>query len=234
MLKSFFIFTEKEVFEKIIDRLLNQLYNEQWFIIMQILKDYLRKRIKKSALQEFEKKGFQKSSMRVIAKSSGMTVGNLYRYYQNKEHLFKEIVNPAYQEITTFIKEFARQDQSNYNKNKEMNSFIQVFERFLVNVYQIHGIELAILFGGSKGSSLEQAKKNIILLIAQRLRQEAFPRIVKKGIIVQDDYLSLVIATSFIEGITLILAKYKDREKTESLFTQFTYIYFKDLLINPN
>ena len=59
MLKSFFIFTEKEVFEKIIDRLLNQLYNEQWFIIMQILKDYLRKRIKKSALQEFEKKVFK-------------------------------------------------------------------------------------------------------------------------------------------------------------------------------
>jgi len=62
------------------------------FIIMQILKDYLRKRIKKSALQEFEKKGFQKSSMRVIAKSSGMTVGNLYRYYQKKNIFLKKLL----------------------------------------------------------------------------------------------------------------------------------------------
>lgn len=55
---------------------------------MQVLKEAVRTAILKSARKEFEKNGLEKASMRVIASKAGMTVGNLYRYYSNKEDLF--------------------------------------------------------------------------------------------------------------------------------------------------
>ena len=59
---------------------------------MQTLKDDVRERIVDSAKAEFLEKGIDKASMRDIAAGSNMTVGNLYRYFKNKEELNSFIV----------------------------------------------------------------------------------------------------------------------------------------------
>ena len=59
----------------------------------QILKEELRKAIIESAKQEFLNNGYENASMRNIAKKANMTVGNLYRYFESKDDIHKQIVS---------------------------------------------------------------------------------------------------------------------------------------------
>jgi len=52
---------------------------------MQVLKEKTRRDIVEAAEKEFRKLSFEKASMRTIATNANMTVGNLYRYYKNKQ-----------------------------------------------------------------------------------------------------------------------------------------------------
>ena len=72
---------------------------------MQTLKDDVRDRIVGSAKKEFLEKGIDKSSMRDIAAGSNMTVGNLYRYFKNKEELNSFIVGETLEEINRLVME---------------------------------------------------------------------------------------------------------------------------------
>ena len=197
---------------------------------MQVLKEEVRQKIKKAAISEFEENGYQKTSMRSIALNAGVTVGNLYRYFKNKDDLFNVIIQPAFQEIYKFIDEFARFKKSKLSEEKQKEDFIKTFEGSLIRIYLQHRPELVILLNGSKGSQMENAREQIISLIAGRIKKEAFPRMKKKRIIAEEDFLAQVLATSFIEGISLVLNKYKNKEKTKGLFTQFTHIFFRNLL----
>jgi AcrR family transcriptional regulator len=196
---------------------------------MQVLKEEVRQKIKKAAISEFEENGYQKTSMRSIASNAGVTVGNLYRYFKNKDDLFNMIIQPAFQEIYKFIDEFARFKKSKLSEEKQKEDFIKMFEESLIRIYIQHRPELVILLNGSKGSQMEN-REQIISLIAGRIKKEAFPRMKKKRIIAEEDFLAQVLATGFIEGISLVLNRYKDKEKTKELFTQFSHIYFRNLL----
>ena len=61
----------------------------------QILKEHIRQEILLAAKQEFLHHGIHNSSMREIAKKADVTVGNVYRYYKNKEALADAIINPT-------------------------------------------------------------------------------------------------------------------------------------------
>ena len=197
---------------------------------MQVLKEEVRRKIKKAALYEFERNGYQKTSMRSVALSAGVTVGNLYRYFKNKDDIFNVIIQPAFQEIYKFINEFARYKNTIFSEKKQKDNFIKTFEESLIRIYIQHRSELVILLNGSKGSQMENAREQIIFLIAGRIKKEAFPRMEKKRIMAEDDFLAQVLAASFIEGISLVLNKYRNKEKTKELFTQFSHIYFRNLL----
>lgn len=64
-----------------------------------------QKKILKTAEQEFMACGFQKASLRNIAKTAGLTTGAVYGYYPDKESLFAALVSkPANELIECFIK----------------------------------------------------------------------------------------------------------------------------------
>ncbi len=60
----------------------------------QVLKDAQRKKILESAKREFQKNGISGSSMRVIAVNANTTVGNVYRYYKNKQEIVDAVLLP--------------------------------------------------------------------------------------------------------------------------------------------
>ena len=62
---------------------------------MQVQKEDIRGRILTVARQQFERKGYSKTSMREIAELSSVGVGNIYNYFTNKDELFREVVRPA-------------------------------------------------------------------------------------------------------------------------------------------
>ncbi len=69
----------------------------------QKLKDTLRQQIIISSIALMKAKGISNVDMRSIAKDTGMTVGNLYRYFKNKEDLISTIIQPMIEEIETII-----------------------------------------------------------------------------------------------------------------------------------
>ena len=196
---------------------------------MQVLKEKIREKIKKVALDEFEKNGYQKTTMRGIASRANLTVGNLYRYFKNKDDLFDTLLQPAFQEIYRFISDFSHTEEDELYRRKEKHNFIRAFEKALIDIYSKHRAELVILLNGSKGSHMENAREKIVHLITDRLKQEIFPKM-ENGIKPVDDFLAEVFSTGFIEGISLVLSKYKDKEKTKELFVKYIHIYFKYFL----
>ncbi len=57
-----------------------------------------------AAKREFLDKGFEKASMRTIAKLAGMTPAGLYRHFTDKEEMFAALVQPALDAMKELIK----------------------------------------------------------------------------------------------------------------------------------
>lgn len=70
---------------------------------MQKLKPEIRTKILANALTLFYDKGYEETTMRRIAAKSRMTVGNIYRYFTNKEILFDEVIMEAYEGINALV-----------------------------------------------------------------------------------------------------------------------------------
>ncbi len=69
----------------------------------QKLKEETRQAIIDAAREEFLEKGFADASMRSIAEKAGITVGNIYRYFENKEELGKRITAGTSQDIASML-----------------------------------------------------------------------------------------------------------------------------------
>lgn len=65
----------------------------------QFLKDTVKDNIKASALEVFTEKGYGKASVKAIAQRAGVSVGNVYRYFDNKEALYSEVISGVYNGI---------------------------------------------------------------------------------------------------------------------------------------
>lgn len=57
-----------------------------------------RKHVLSAALELFSKKGYHNISMRQIAKKAEFAIGTLYKFFRNKEDLYKEIVREMAEE----------------------------------------------------------------------------------------------------------------------------------------
>ncbi len=70
----------------------------------QVLKTSQRNKIIQAAKDNFLAKGIKDTSLRAIAKDSGMTVGNLYRYFPSKKDIVDAVVNPALEMLGSIAK----------------------------------------------------------------------------------------------------------------------------------
>lgn len=69
----------------------------------QTLKEEVRKRIEQAALDTLIEKGMQNCDMRSIAKKAGITPGNLYRYFENKDQLILTLTQPVMDQLDQII-----------------------------------------------------------------------------------------------------------------------------------
>ncbi len=107
----------------------------------QIQKESVRAAIIAAAKTQFIKNGIEASSMRVIASEAGITVGNIYRYFENKEDLADEIIVPTLNRLNQAL--FFELDDINEIKSQEAalvyfdekvkqlsHGFLSVFKEF--------------------------------------------------------------------------------------------------------
>lgn len=70
---------------------------------MQYLKKEIRERILNAAVEEFKEHGYADASIRNIANNAQISLGNVYRYFTNKEGLYFAIITPFMENIESAL-----------------------------------------------------------------------------------------------------------------------------------
>jgi Transcriptional regulator len=193
--------------------------------LMQYLKEDVKERITKAALQEFKEKGYLDSSIRNIARNAGVAIGNVYRYFESKEDLFNEIIEPVYDKLMRYV----------FNLKKSSDSYISPIGEItdikdkIIDIFKENSTELLILMDKSKGSKYENIKEDTILLVDSILKEKLLPQLKEKGIVVRDDFITYVLASTLVDGVYIILRNHDDGLRISYLIDQMINIYFTDI-----
>ena len=129
---------------------------------IQIKKENVKKKILEAAKNEFLLYGYEKSSLREIAIKAGVTKGNIYIYFKNKNDLFSTLVKPA---MDVFLNHFDYNEKNKSTKNKfsEFYSIEFSISDFYKHVKMINEMrdEMKLLFFCSDGSSYFDFKERV-------------------------------------------------------------------------
>lgn len=194
---------------------------------MQYLKEAIKNRIITAALNEFKEKGYLGASMRDIARNAGVAIGNVYRYFKNKDELFNSIMEPVYTEFISLVFSVGKVDDLVQNSHSVAATEIT---DTLIEVFRRHGTELLIMIDKSQGSKYANMKGELVRLADVRMKNELLPKFRENGVLIQDEFITYVIASTFIEGLFIILRNYTDEAKITYLVNQFLNLYFMDIV----
>lgn len=149
---------------------------------MQTLKTDIKQRILQVAHREFIENGVQRTCIRNVARKAGVTVGNLYHYFDSKDTLFCAVLQPLLTTLDRYIlshndEEFLSLDVFDL-RQRQINHIMAM----LTLVKQFRP-ELRLLLFNAEGTSLEGYKNKIIdhqMKVGMeylRLMKERYPHI---------------------------------------------------------
>ncbi len=192
---------------------------------MQYLKDHVRNSIKEEALKEFNKKGYKGASVRSIAKNSNTSVGNIYKYFDSKEALYENLIEPVYDKVMDYINQFQKVE---LNDNAE-DVFYQLMEK-IMEIFNYNSIELSILLNKSQGSKYEHCKGTFVDFITRIVTENVSYQLSTKGKKLKDNFLIYIISNSLVESISIILEERQDGAEVRKLILSIIEIFYDDIL----
>lgn len=109
----------------------------------QILKENMKELIVDSAINDLYENGIQGASMRKIAKDANMTVGNLYRYFKNKDELVNYIIDPIMHKISLVLLKNTNQSldltDNQFDIHKmTYDDFVKTFDELAVELCRLY------------------------------------------------------------------------------------------------
>jgi len=125
----------------------------------QYQKDHIRDSILKIAKEEFMSNGFNKTSMRTIAKKSSVSLSNIYNYFRNKDELLIAVMKPILDLITIGKKQMEEHEKCHHRTDLEgHHEFILPAVDFVIENKEM----LKLLAFKCNGSSLEKFREGLI------------------------------------------------------------------------
>lgn len=195
---------------------------------MQYLKDDVKNKIISAALKEFKQHGYLHSSMRRIAQDAGITTGNIYRYFKNKDELFDDIVQPTYAKFLRFNDDIKREIESASSGIAAEGKllYLHLIHQTIFELFQESSQELRILLIFSAGSKYESLKQDLIEL-AFSILQDAFTIRKSPPAPLERDEMNVarMLATTIIEGLICILRDYEDSATIKLLVDELVHVY---------
>ncbi len=183
---------------------------------MQKLKPEIQNKIINNARNIFYEKGYEATTMRYIAWKTKITVGNIYRYFKNKEALFDTIVSSTYEQLIALV-----------NKEKNVDHQVQLTPSYLN----------AILFDFS--ALCMQQPKEIVILLERYFADGSYERLAKLEQLITKRISDVIpsITPKFVDLITHIVFEgtlytiqtNKKDELSDALVNLFTFI-FQDIV----
>lgn len=182
---------------------------------MQYLKKEIKERILAAAVEEFKEQGYSDASIRNIANNAEISLGNVYRYFTNKEALYFAVINPFMESVKSFV------DNEFVFEGKTMK---QIAEMLIAFISQYND-ELLII---RKGNTVHYDKfvNYIIEAIAYKIKelvQSIFPEIDSK--IENPDFYE-AIAEGFLTSFFKILKNGDPKEVLERKARELITFYF--------
>jgi AcrR family transcriptional regulator len=188
-------------------------------------KDLVRTRILESAHRVFSEKGYREATMDEIAEGVGLSKPALYRYYQSKEELFREIFRLFNQATAKALREsfkggrldggtfFALIDKWGWTPNLFLSAASEAprnpkLRKILAEGYKT-GVDLV-------GTFIEELKSRGIL------KKEANPRLTAMGAIAVHD------------GLLIWEVAGMNRQETRKAFVDIIQTMFSGLLAHTN
>ncbi|MBR2974588.1 MAG: TetR/AcrR family transcriptional regulator [Clostridia bacterium] len=182
---------------------------------MQYLKKEVKERILCAAMEEFKQYGYADASIRNIANNAEISLGNIYRYFANKEALYLTIINPLLEGIQQVIeKDFVFDGRT-------MKEISEVLVTFLMD----YSDEIIVI---RKGNSIhyDNFMNYIVKVASTKVREmmtNAFPQIQSK---IQNEHFYDVIAESFLTALFKILHPGDSKEVQERNVRELVTFYF--------
>jgi len=190
---------------------------------MQILKDEIKNAIVEAAVKEFALYGYEKSSMRDIARAAGISVSNTYHYYHSKEQLFSSLVEPVYAQVKTLFKITLEQSADGGLGENQIEVFVDNIVSALLGMDNRRRGLLLILAEKSAGTKYAGTKKEMAALLEKHLL-EAAGQPGNSEAAENQNYIFHIIAANYIDGLLKILKDYRSRKWAEAnLKTLLTY-----------
>lgn len=149
---------------------------------MQTLKTDIKQRILQVAYREFIKNGVQRTCIRNVARKAGVTVGNLYHYFDSKDTLFCAVLQSLLTALDRYILSHNDEEFLSINVFDLRQQQVNHIMAMLTLVKQFRP-ELRLLLFNAKGTSLEGYKNKIIdhqMKVGMeylRLMKERYPHI---------------------------------------------------------
>lgn len=185
---------------------------------MQVLKESVKNAIVEGAIAEFFEHGYQNANMRRIADSANITVGNIYRYYDNKEALFNAILQPAKEAINDLESFDQKLHITKIESSKEANQIVT----YVMNVLRPYTKEIFIMIFNANGSHYHQVKTQLENLVISKIRQYYPGKF--------EDYFLKVVASSFIQALFVVFKEnINDVKRIQDVLVELIVFFFRDV-----
>jgi hypothetical protein len=202
---------------------MNLLFIIGWLDMAQTLKTEIKDRINNSAFQVFFRKDYRSAKMSEIANEANISVGNIYRYYKNKEDLFYQIIPP--EQVSNIKKMLTKRIQAAYGINdvKKLDQEAQywkIFEEQLKFMLE-HRHMIVILLCNSRGTIYENFKDELINLMKTLTRKYLKSIRASGKKTPETDFTMDLIYNHLIDVIVKTLSKFEDRKKANLIIRKF-------------
>lgn len=186
---------------------------------MQYQKEEVREKILAAAREEYLARGYRGGNIGVIAEKAGVTVGNLYRYFDGKSGLLDAIVKPAYESLPLLIAELQKVeilDSGTLSQTMPMLSggLLGFFDRF--------GDNMLILMDGCEGTKYEDFSKELIGRVTHIIKVKLYPGQCTD----EDETMAELIGKAFCASLFDVMRMglpYEQKQKTVEKMLKFYF-----------
>lgn len=188
---------------------------------MQMLKVEIKDRILMEAKRIFLKLGYDNTTMREIADKCEISVGNIYRYFKNKDSILDELLG----DFSKDLKEFSDSVDISVFKDAS-HKMCSMYIDGMIDIFKNNQIAVGLLAQNHSNNKLLKLENKIINQITERIMQVATS---KKNICTYT--VAKAIASASVEGIRVIILDKKTKSDKEIENNLRTYLNFvlKDL-----
>jgi len=192
-------------------------------LLMQVLKEDVLNMIKRAAVDCFMELGYEAASMREISRRASISVGNVYRYFPNKEALFDFAVEPA----LNLLKEGQKKQPISGIPFLDVNFMNErVIMDQIINLHTNYREGLFLLLLRNTGTKYENIKKLMIEIMVIEMNKFIELEFGKDQTIIQGSIYTKAAAGAVFEGICVIL-----EESTDDYTFVYNMIQFLELNI---